>query len=74
MVSETSAARELIALNCGYDTDCTCATAGAILGIIGGAGAIPEQWKWQAEDTFVVGIDVRRPSDRISDLATDTCA
>ncbi len=64
---------QLIALNCGYDTDCTCATAGAILGIIGGAGAIPEQWKWQAEDTFVVGIDVQRPSDRISDLATDTC-
>ncbi|MFN8468636.1 MAG: ADP-ribosylglycohydrolase family protein [Caldilineaceae bacterium] len=64
---------QLIALNCGYDTDCTCATAGAILGIIGGAGAIPEEWKWQAEDTFVVGIDVQRPSDRISDLATDTC-
>ncbi len=64
---------QLLALNCGYDTDCTCATAGAILGIIDGAGSIPEQWKWQAEDTFVVGIDVQRPSDRISDLATDTC-
>jgi hypothetical protein len=64
---------QLIALNCGYDTDCTCATAGAILGIIGGTTGIPEHWKWQAEDTFVVGIDVQRPSDRISDLATDTC-
>jgi hypothetical protein len=64
---------QLIALNCGYDTDCTCATAGAILGIIGGAGTIPEEWKRQAKDTFVIGIDVKRPTDRISDLATDTC-
>jgi hypothetical protein len=64
---------QLVALNCGYDTDCTCATAGALLGIIHGAGKIPEEWKYQAEDTFVVGIDVQRPTDKISDLATDTC-
>ncbi len=64
---------QMIALNCGYDTDCTCATAGAILGMIDGAGGIPAQWKYQAEDTFVIGIDVKRPTDRISDLATDTC-
>src|SRR5690606_2726556 len=64
---------QLIALNSGYDTDCTCATAGAILGIVSGASAIPESWKMQAKDTFVVGIDVQRPTNRISDLATDTC-
>lgn len=64
---------QLIALNCGYDTDCTCATAGAVLGIIDGARSIPEEWKRQAKDTFVIGIDVKRPTDRISDLATDTC-
>lgn len=64
---------QLIALNCGYDTDCTCATAGAILGIISGASAIPESWQQQARDTFVIGIDVVRPTNRISDLATDTC-
>lgn len=63
----------IIALNCGYDTDCTCATAGAILGIVSGASAIPESWRQQAKDTFVVGIDVVRPTNRISDLATDTC-
>lgn len=33
------------AVNCGYDTDCTGATLGALLGIIGGAAAIPEKWK-----------------------------
>ncbi len=34
----------LKALNCGYDTDCTAATAGSILGIIYGADSIPEKW------------------------------
>lgn len=33
------------AVNCGYDTDCTGATLGALLGIIGGTDAIPEKWK-----------------------------
>jgi len=64
---------QMIALNSGYDTDCTCATAGAVLGLIGGTAAIPDRWRRTAKDTFVVGIDVRRPTDRISDLATDTC-
>ncbi len=33
------------AVNCGYDTDCTGATLGSLLGIIGGMGAIPERWR-----------------------------
>ena len=33
-----------IANNCGEDTDCTCATLGAILGIIHGAKGIPQGW------------------------------
>lgn len=36
--------RLLITVNCGYDTDCTAATVGAILGILGGAKAIDEKW------------------------------
>ena len=64
---------QLIALNCGYDTDCTCATAGAILGIMLGASNIPEDWKAQAQDTFAVGIHIQRPTNKISDLTTDTC-
>ena len=63
----------LIALNSGYDTDCTCATAGAILGVILGAGRIPGEWKGRIEDCFVIGIDVKRPDDRISTLSHDTC-
>jgi ADP-ribosylglycohydrolase len=33
------------AVNCGDDTDCTGATLGAILGILGGTKAIPERWR-----------------------------
>ena len=32
------------AVNCGEDTDCTAATAGAIFGILHGPQAIPEKW------------------------------
>ncbi|MBA3943241.1 MAG: ADP-ribosylglycohydrolase family protein [Herpetosiphonaceae bacterium] len=33
-----------IAVNCGYDTDCTGATLGSILGIIAGRKGLPERW------------------------------
>lgn len=32
------------AVNCGDDTDCTGATAGAVMGIIAGRKALPEKW------------------------------
>lgn len=32
------------AVNCGYDTDCTGATLGALLGILGGTAGIPARW------------------------------
>ncbi len=32
------------AVNCGYDTDCTGATLGSVLGIIAGRGGLPEKW------------------------------
>ncbi len=35
----------LHAVNCGDDTDCTAATVGALLGIIGGTAAIPADWQ-----------------------------
>jgi len=33
------------AVNCGYDTDCTGATLGALLGILEGAAGIPPRWR-----------------------------
>lgn len=32
------------AVNCGYDTDCTGATLGSLLGILGGTAGIPDRW------------------------------
>ncbi len=64
----------LIALNCGYDTDCTAATALALLGTLLGESRIPEKWKEPLKDTFEMGFHLPRESYRISDLATETCA
>ena len=43
----------ITAINCGDDTDCTGATVGATLGIIGGLKAIPEDWKAYIGDGIV---------------------
>ena len=63
-----------IALFCGYDTDCTCATAAAVLGIICGYKKIPDKLKEMINDTYVIGIDVKRSDNSIKTLAKDTCA
>ncbi|MFD0717082.1 ADP-ribosylglycohydrolase family protein [Paenibacillus sp. GCM10027626] len=64
----------LTAVNCGYDTDCTAATAGAILGVMIGADAIPDFWKSRIGEDVVIGtVDIKRYSDKIIDLAKDTC-
>ena len=47
------------AVNCGYDTDCTGATLGAILGILHGFNAIPERWKEPLGNRVVVSSAVR---------------
>jgi len=61
-----------ISLKCGYDTDCTCASAAAIVGIIKGYKGLGEYLTGLIKDYFICGIDVKRPSDSISDLAKDT--
>ena len=43
----------LAAINCGDDTDCTAATVGALLGIMGGTAAIPEDWHAYIGDAIV---------------------
>ncbi|MEG2670153.1 MAG: ADP-ribosylglycohydrolase family protein, partial [Oscillospiraceae bacterium] len=62
-----------IALKCGYDTDCTCATAGAIIGGIIGYKNIDSALLNSVQDSYVIGIDVKRRSCSIRDLAEDTC-
>ena len=60
------------ALRCGYDTDCTMATAGAFLGQILGAKRIPQNLKDAIGDELVMGIQYERDEMLISSLARDT--
>lgn len=43
----------LAAVNCGDDTDCTGATIGSVLGILGGVKGIPKDWRRQVGDAIV---------------------
>jgi ADP-ribosylglycohydrolase len=63
----------MMGLNCGYDTDCTCATAGAIAGIVAGAKEIERKYGF-TDMGYVLGVDIKRNSDRLTDLAKDVCA
>ena len=58
------------ALNCGFDTDCTCATAGAIIGIIRGAESLQKAYGW-GDIKFVLGVRSRRRSDSVFDFSED---
>ncbi len=60
----------MLALNCGFDTDCTCATAGAILGAIIGAAKLDEAYGWK-DIKYVLGVKASRRSDSVIDLADD---
>lgn len=61
-----------ISLKCGYDTDCTCASAAALVGIVKGYSSLGEELTGLIKDYFICGIDVKRPSDSIKGLAEDT--
>ena len=60
------------ALHCGYDTDCTMATAAALLGQIAGASGIPTELQEKIGDELVMGIQYRREDMTLSALARDT--
>ncbi len=62
----------MMALNCGYDTDCTCATVGSVLGIIKGSEELFKLGFW--DTGYVLDAKVTRRSNTLYDLAEDTCA
>ena len=62
----------LTTLRCGYDTDCTLATAAALVGQILGASRIPDALKRPVGDELVMGIQYVRPEMTLTALARDT--
>jgi len=42
------------AVNCGFDTDCTGATLGSLLGILGGTAGIPTKWRAPVGEEIVL--------------------
>ena len=64
-----------IAVNCGDDTDCTGATLGSILGIIGGTKAIPARWREPVGDKIInVAISGFEAPKNINALTDQTLA
>lgn len=49
----------LKAVNCGYDTDCTAATLGAILGMLLGPEGLPAKWVSPVGDRVVVSPPIK---------------
>jgi hypothetical protein len=62
----------MTALKCGFSTRATCATVGAILGIIHGAKKLTGELELNDPD-YVPAINAPRRSGRLRDLAEDVC-
>ncbi len=58
------------ALNCGFDTDCTCATAGAVIGVIRGAKSLIDQYDL-GEVRYVLGVRSSDRTDSVYDLSCE---
>ena len=61
------------ALKCGFDTDCTCATIGSIIGILLGAEEIAKKYGLTSA-TYTLGVNTTRRSNSIKDLSEDVAA
>jgi hypothetical protein len=64
------------AVNCGWDTDCTGATLGSLLGILGGTASIPNKWSDPVGTQIVVHKFTRNftPPASIEELTDRTAA
>jgi ADP-ribosylglycohydrolase len=61
-----------LAVNSGWDTDCTAATAGALLGIMKGSAIFPADWVTKMGKTLACGIDVKHRHSSFDELTEDT--
>lgn len=62
----------LICANSGWDTDCTAATAGALLGIMFGTKIMPEDWRENLGKNLICGIEVKHKTALLTDFTEDT--
>ncbi len=62
-----------ITVNSGWDVDCTCATCGAILGIIAGREGIGRRWVDFVGDKVATMARLRVPMPSLSTVANYTC-
>ena len=64
------------AVNCGYDTDCTGATLGSVLGILGGTAGIPKRWSDPVGEQIALHQFTQLPSapKTLADLTARTVA
>jgi len=61
-----------LAVNSGWDTDCTAATAGALLGIMHGIKTFPKEWLEKMGNNLACGIEVKHRTASFSTLTEDT--
>jgi len=61
-----------LAVNSGWDTDCTAATAGALLGIMKGASIFPADWVEKMGKTLSCAIEVKHKQATFDELNEDT--
>lgn len=64
--------RLLLTANCGYDTDCTCATIASIMGILYGSAYIDPQWTQPLGENIIVseavkGLDAPKTITQLTD-------
>jgi len=62
-----------ICVNSGWDTDCTAATAGALLGALAGTKGLPGDWLNKLGRNLICGVEVKHKTAPLTDFASETC-
>ena len=62
----------MMAVRCGFDTDCTAGNTGALLGAVLGAKCLQNTYGFK-EAGYKLTLKYARKTDRVYDLAADTC-
>ncbi|MFA5865715.1 MAG: ADP-ribosylglycohydrolase family protein [Phycisphaerae bacterium] len=62
-----------LCVNSGWDADCTAATAGALIGVMGGLPQLPEDWTSKLGNKLICGVEVRHKYATLTDFTEETC-